>query len=84
MPRSEVRIVGHTGTNGDLEANRRLSEQRAELVAGELVKSGFPAERIVQTIGVGGQGALDRAPDESDAAYQARLARVDIVVGYVR
>ncbi|HJL19055.1 MAG TPA: OmpA family protein [Sandaracinaceae bacterium LLY-WYZ-13_1] len=47
-----VRVEGHTDTCGREVNNMRLSEQRAETVAMELVRMGVPRERI-RTVGYG-------------------------------
>lgn len=76
---SRLVVTGHTGTRGEEEANRQLSRDRAELIAGRLVKEGVPQETIL-TLGVGGSQPLERREDESERSYQRRLPRVDIVI----
>ena len=42
-----IRVVGYTDSKGNKESNNPLSQSRAEKVAGELMKLGVPANRIV-------------------------------------
>jgi outer membrane protein OmpA-like peptidoglycan-associated protein len=46
MNLDKIRIAGHTDRVGNPEANRRLSEARAEAVAKVLIDAGLPRERI--------------------------------------
>jgi OOP family OmpA-OmpF porin len=41
-----IQVEGHTDNQGDAEANRRISEERAEAVKSYLVKKGVDAKRI--------------------------------------
>lgn len=79
--RGDARLVvtGHTGTRGDDEANLRLSEERAELIAEMLVEEGVSKDAIL-AVGVGGTEPLQRQEGESDRSYQRRLPRVDVVI----
>jgi len=62
-----VRVEGHTDRCGNEANNMVLSQQRAELVASELVARGVPRERIM-TIGYGSQ--IPRANDECTRAHE--------------
>lgn len=74
-----VVIVGHTGQNGDADANLALSEARAE-AAGEIAADlGIAADRI-SLMGVAGGDPLPKQDGQSDRAYQSSLARVDITL----
>lgn len=68
-------VSGHTGDQGDDEANQALSQQRADMVAAALVDSGVPVERILSAKGVGSASALPKDGDESDRQHQRRMAR---------
>ena len=46
MNLDRIRIAGHTDRVGNPDANRRLSEARAEAVAQVLIDAGLPRERI--------------------------------------
>jgi outer membrane protein OmpA-like peptidoglycan-associated protein len=43
----KIEIAGHTDSDGDDEANMKLSQARAEVVKSYLIKKGIEAERIV-------------------------------------
>lgn len=72
-------VTGHTGTLGDTQANQALSARRAQVIEKRLTDEGVDADRIT-TGGVAGAEPLERRDDESDRAYQRRLARVDVTV----
>lgn len=73
-----IRIIGHSGTQGEEAANLALSEQRAEAARAVAQAAGFPQRRIDWVGGVGGGDPLVQDADESDRAWQARLARVTL------
>ena len=75
--RVHMTILGHSGDRGDAAANRALSEARAEAAATVAREMGLPAARITAS-GVGGSDPVPRRDGESDRAYQARLARVEV------
>ena len=53
-----ILVTGYADSvTGSAERNRLLSEQRAEAVAGEIVKMGFPREQI-ETVAAGGVDTL--------------------------
>ena len=72
-------VEGHTGTLGDAEANLSLSQRRAEVVDDALTEAGVPADRI-ELLAIGEAAPLDMADDESEAAYQRRLGRVELTL----
>ena len=78
-PALQAVLEGHTGTLGDAEANRRLSLQRAESVQQALIDAGVAADRV-RLLATGAAAPLPRAEDESEAAYQRRLGRVEIIL----
>jgi peptidoglycan-associated lipoprotein len=45
-PRQGVLVIGHTGPRGSSQANRLLSQLRAQMVRDTLVEKGVPANRI--------------------------------------
>jgi len=77
--RIAVVIVGHSGTQGDATANQALSVSRAEIAAEKAVALGIPRDRITAR-GVGGGAPLAKDPAQSDRAYEAQLARVDVTL----
>ncbi len=79
-PRFRVEIRGHTSDQGDVEANRALSRDRAEAVARYLqVVYNVDPSRL-RTRGLGGAKPLPRGPGESDRAWRYRLPRVELVL----
>lgn len=77
-PRRLIRIVGHSGTTGAPEVNKRLSDERAGLVRQIAEGLGIGAQRILFSGGIGGAAPLERKRDESERGYQSRLARVTV------
>ena len=71
-------VLGHTGEQGDANANLALSRQRADFVANELKSAGIAAERILSVEGVGAADPLTAEADQSDRALQRAMARVDV------
>ena len=45
-PELKFSIEGHTDSDGDLEANQKLSEERANTVMNTLISMGIPADRM--------------------------------------
>ena len=76
-PQTIAVVTGHTGAQGDPQANLALSAERARAVRDALVAAGIPADRIV-TRGAGGTVALERREGESDAALSERSRRAEI------
>lgn len=62
-PRLKLSIEGHTDNVGGVEANKKLSLQRAVAVKNELVKNGVKSERL-DTIGWGSEKPI--APNDSE------------------
>lgn len=72
-----VRIVGHTDSNGDADANRRLSLRRAESVRDYLVAThGFDAARFT----VDGQGEDSPVTSNDTPAGRRANRRVEVYV----
>ncbi len=69
-------VMGHTGEQGDTNANLALSRQRADFVANELKAAGITADRILSVDGVGAADPLAAEEDQSDRALQRAMARV--------
>lgn len=77
-PNFRVVVKGHTGTRGDPQENRRLSEERAESVARYLNVTYNLDRNRLRVLGFGGEQPLPRDPAESDRAYAFRLPRVEL------
>ena len=78
-PQHRAVLEGHTGTLGDAEANRALGRERAEAAAAALVEDGIDRDRIT-VLAPGGTEPLARAEDESEASWQRRLGRVEVML----
>jgi len=76
LPAAEVVIIGHTDRVGSVEANDRLSLQRAEAVRELLVAAGV--DRAV--ISVAGRGEREPAVATADEVAEARNRRVEIKI----
>ena len=78
----QISVEGHTDAVGGEEANQRLSERRADNVAGALSSSGVEQARI-RTTGYGERYpvAPNTNPDGSDnSAGRAKNRRVEVVI----
>ena len=73
---SGVEVVGHTDSQGNPEANQRLSQQRADAVRSGLAAAGLGRGKT------SARGAGDGEPvaDNATAAGRARNRRVEIVI----
>ena len=79
-PDQPIRVVGHTGTVGGLEAKRAQSERRAEAIRNRLVQAGID-ERRIETAALSDQAPLLQREGESRRAFERRLQRVEILIG---
>jgi outer membrane protein OmpA-like peptidoglycan-associated protein len=75
-PRTIVTITGNTDSRGSAELNDRLSKERAQAVADELVANGVNPARIVTF----GAGASDPVATNATPEGRQQNRRVDIVV----
>jgi outer membrane protein OmpA-like peptidoglycan-associated protein len=71
-----AQVLGHTDSQGEAEANRTLSQRRAEAVSAALANAGFDAGRISAQ----GQGEDAPVADNMTAAGRAKNRRVEIVI----
>ena len=71
-----AQVFGHTDSQGEAEANRALSQRRADAVRAALAAAGFSANRISAQ----GQGEDVPVADNATAAGRAKNRRVDIVI----
>lgn len=74
FPEDELRLVGHTDSTGAAAYNQRLSEQRAQGVADELVNRGTERSRLK----VIGMGELSPKATNATAEGRAENRRVDV------
>jgi outer membrane protein OmpA-like peptidoglycan-associated protein len=70
----EAEIIGHTDADGDAEANRILSQKRAEAVRQYLIRNGVEANRVKAT----GKGESEPVTDNSTAEGRAMNRRVEV------
>lgn len=75
--RIHLLLSGHTGTQGDAEANLELSVERAEATRSIALDLGISNDRI-QIAGHGGLMPLERQPEQSEREFQRSLARVTV------
>jgi len=71
-----AQVFGHTDSQGEAEANRALSQRRADAVSAALAAAGFSGSRISAQ----GQGEDAPVADNTTAAGRAKNRRVEIVV----
>lgn len=75
-PDSNVRVVGHTDTEGSESFNRQLSQDRALAVANILVAEGVRFTRVTAS----GHGSAEPITSNATAAGRAQNRRVEIVI----
>ena len=73
---AKLRIEGHTDSQGKVEANLVLSQQRAEAVRQALVEAGLEPSGLKAV----GRGQADPIGDNGSAEGRARNRRVDLTV----
>ena len=73
-PGADLVVIGHTDRMGSVEANDRLSLQRAQAVRDRLVAAGAAPERI----SVAGRGEREPAVPTDDEVPEPRNRRVEI------
>ncbi len=71
-----VQVLGHTDSQGEAEANRMLSQRRADAVRAALANAGFAAGRVSAQ----GQGEDAPVADNMTASGRAKNRRVEIIV----
>jgi outer membrane protein OmpA-like peptidoglycan-associated protein len=77
FPAAELRVEGHTDSSGSETANRRLAEERAAVVAGQLaVKLGRAPGSIVPS----GFGSARPLAGNDTASGRARNRRIEILL----
>jgi OOP family OmpA-OmpF porin len=75
-PTSNLEIGGHTDTDGDEEANMRLSERRAQAVLDYMMRAGLPPERLHAV----GYGQTQPVASNDTAEGKAQNRRIEITV----
>lgn len=77
-PNFRVVIKGHTGKRGNKNANKLLSQERAEAVARYMNVTYDINQNRMRPIGYGSSKPLPKTPGESNRAYNYRLPRVEL------
>ena len=72
----QVQVLGHTDSQGEAEANRALSQRRADAVRAGLLEAGLKRTQVSAL----GQGEAASVADNTTAAGRARNRRVELVV----
>ena len=72
----EIVITGHTDRQGSVEANDRLSLERAQAIRALLIERGFDAARIEAV----GRGEREPAVPTDDEVVEPRNRRAEVVV----
>jgi len=79
-PHYRLMVKGHTGIDGDADANLELSKRRAEAVLDYFVSTFSIDPNRIRALGFGASQPLPRLPDEPDRAYNYRLPRVEFAL----
>jgi outer membrane protein OmpA-like peptidoglycan-associated protein len=77
-----VRVSGYADARGDEQLNLSLSQERAEMVANELIKAGIPKERLVIEA-LGERFAANEATSDDQAFERCVEVRVEHSGGQV-
>jgi OmpA-OmpF porin, OOP family len=75
-PSASLEISGHTDTDGDGEANMRLSERRAQAVLEYMLRAGLPGDRLVAV----GHGEEQPVASNDTAEGKAQNRRIEFTV----
>ncbi|HEB11120.1 MAG TPA: OmpA family protein [Spirochaetales bacterium] len=79
-PNFRIVVKGHTGTRGDPEANKALSQERANSAKEYFVQTYNMDLNRIRTIGAGGSEPLKKRDGESSRSYNDRLKRVEVYI----
>jgi outer membrane protein OmpA-like peptidoglycan-associated protein len=77
-PTFRILIGGHTSLLGETEANKILSQERADAVVRYLMVTYNIDQNRIRAVGFGGGHPLSRQTGESDRTYNYRLPRVEL------
>lgn len=72
----QIRVIGHTDSQGSAAFNQRLSEQRAQALKDYLIDQGIAADRIEAV----GMGETQPVADNGSAEGRARNRRVELEI----
>jgi OmpA-OmpF porin, OOP family len=77
QPPVPVQVIGHTDTSGSAAYNQKLSERRAQNVAGALAQAGVPQGAMTVT----GVGQNDLKVPTPDGVREPQNRRTEIIEG---
>ncbi|MCF0222920.1 MAG: OmpA family protein [Fibrobacter sp.] len=75
-PKAKVEVQGHTSSEGSLELNQKLSEDRANSVRDYMISNGIASERLTAV----GYGPNQPKADNSTEAGRKANRRIELVV----
>ena len=75
-PTASLEIGGHTDSDGDEDANMRLSERRARAVLEYMLRAGLPGDRLVAV----GYGRTQPLASNDTAEGKAQNRRIEFIV----
>ncbi len=78
-PDYHVILIGHTGTRGPTASNEELGFKRARRLERDLKFQGISSDRI-HVMSLGETALLTRDDHETDALWQKRLSRVEVMI----
>ncbi len=78
FPNASIKLGGYTDNTGDAAVNTKISGERAQIVAGELVKAGAAQNQVAEAVGYGPEFPVCPANDTPECMAQNR--RVDLKV----
>lgn len=78
FPKAAIKLGGYTDNTGDAAINKKVSAERAKIVAGEMVKAGAGAGQVIEAEGYGSGFPVCEANDTPECKAQNR--RVDLKV----
>jgi outer membrane protein OmpA-like peptidoglycan-associated protein len=76
-PNAKIKMGGYTDNTGNADVNKRISDERAKIVAKELVKLGAGKDQVVEAVGYGAEFPI-ASNDTPEGKAQNR--RVDLKV----
>lgn len=77
-PAAKIKVGGYTDNTGNADINKKVSDERAKMVAKELVKLGAGQNQIEEAVGYGPEFPICVANDTKEC--QAQNRRVDLKV----
>jgi outer membrane protein OmpA-like peptidoglycan-associated protein len=78
FPNAAIKLGGYTDNTGDAAVNKKVSLERAKVVAGELLKAGAAKKQVAEAEGYGPEFPVCPANDTPEC--QAQNRRVDLKV----